>query len=579
MKFHSLYIFLIFLFFTNSQLFAQGGNDPLAGQDSMVLENDRIIDIIDSDKPDIAIPIRSPQEPKTDEIKYSSKDYYIESEVVLPPVKPQSYQTPKPEKGKGRDTLRNNFVRVGFGKYVTPMADVMLSGGNKIMTYGLDFSHLSAHGDVIPLRNFRNDALALRATSVRGNNQFNVKLAAFNTAYFNYGGKFAGKDTISKDTLEKNSAIKDSLRNGFTKLDVLGELLHSAEDSKLSYSAGLRIWDIIKNKGKNLDLNKGGNELNITLSPSMSYRLAEGLKLGAITDFTYGLGTIRATENRFFMKVEPNVVYARKGIKAKAGVNVNYYANAADSLTQKNPLSILPIIEAQYEVIPAMLKVMLGYSGGMKYNTYFDIYSENRYISTANLVRPSVEKVNVYGGGSASLMKKLDLAAKVYFRKVSNQLMYVIAEDGRYFGLDYVDLNNFGIHIDGNYAFSKALRTGIAVDFNQYNTTTKINLYQGKFLQNPAFKTRLYGAYNWRNKLSVNSEIYFFGATPMTIAADNTIKSRKAFFDWDISADYRITKQISAFVQLNNIFASKYQRWWNYAERRFDVRAGMGFIF
>lgn len=579
MKYYSLYIFFIFLLFASTQTFAQGGGDPLAGQDSMVLENDRIIDIIDSDKPAIAIPIRTPQEPKTDEIKYSSKDYYIESEVVLPPVKPQTYQTPKPEKGKGRDTLKNNFVKIGFGKYVTPMADVMLSGGNKIMTYGLDFSHLSAHGDAIPLRNFRNDGLALKANVMRGYNQFGAKFAAFNTSYFNYGGKFAGKDTISKDTLDKNSAIKDSLRNGFTQLDLAGDMIHSEEGAKLTYSAGLRIWDIIKNKGKNLDLNKGGNELNITLSPSMSYRLAEGLNLGAITDFTYGLATIRAKENRFFMKVEPNVVYARKGIKAKAGVNLNYYANAADSLTTKNPLSILPIIEAQYDVIPTMLKVMLGYSGGMKYNNYFNVYSENRYISTASLLRPSVEKVNVYGGASASLMKKLDLAGKVYFRKVSNQLMYVIAEDGRYFGMDYVDLNNFGVHLDGNYAFNKALKTGISIDFNQYKTTTKTDLYKGKFLQNPAFKTRLYGMYNWRNKLSVNSEIFLYGSTPMTIAADNTIKSRKAFFDWDISADYRITKQISAFVQLNNIFASKYQRWWNYAERRFDVRAGMSFIF
>jgi outer membrane receptor protein involved in Fe transport len=49
--------------------------------------------------------------------------------------------------------------------------------------------------------------------------------------------------------------------------------------------------------------------------------------------------------------------------------------------------------------------------------------------------------------------------------------------------------------------------------------------------------------------------------------------------DINIGADYRISKDFSAFIDLNNLTNQTYQRWFNYPTYGFNVIAGVTFIF
>ncbi len=47
----------------------------------------------------------------------------------------------------------------------------------------------------------------------------------------------------------------------------------------------------------------------------------------------------------------------------------------------------------------------------------------------------------------------------------------------------------------------------------------------------------------------------------------------------NLGAEYRYTKLLGMFVQLNNIFNVRYERFKNYPTQRFNVMAGVSYTF
>ncbi|MFN0202908.1 MAG: hypothetical protein ACKVTZ_15400 [Bacteroidia bacterium] len=573
----------ILTFFFISQAFAQGNDSPLAGQDSMVLENDRITEIIESEKPILGIPVRKVKEPNTSEIRYNPKTYYVESEIELPPVQPQAFQ---PNYAKA-DTGYRNLVKLSLGKYITPMIRVALvNPKGSALKYGLDFTHLSAHLDAIPLRNFRDDGLTFRLQKKLGDNDLSFKFSAFNTSYFNYGGNFRGQDTIYKDSLAKTSfsGVKDSLRNGFTQLDLGVNWKHEIPaKGKFGYGVGFKVWDIIKQKSLFRATKEGHsfNELNLALSPEFQYLIGKVYSLDWKNDIIYGnlLGNLITAQHRILARSQPQFVVENGAWKVRVGANVAYYHNAADTVSKK--FGVAPAVQAEYELIPMKMYLQAGVVGGMKYNDLFHAFGENRFLSSAAEIRPSFEPYHAYLGTTSSALQKLNYSAKVYFRQVNNQMMYVTPVDGRYFDIEYVKLYNAGVKLEGVYEVNRSLQAGARFNYNFYRTDN--SKYQNKFLQQPAVTAQIFAHYVWNNKLNVQPTLYIYGATPMAVSevaiGGQTLQKRPFFADLSFNADYRISKRWSAFVGANNLLALKYQRWWNYIDRRFDFRIGTTFAF
>jgi outer membrane cobalamin receptor len=53
----------------------------------------------------------------------------------------------------------------------------------------------------------------------------------------------------------------------------------------------------------------------------------------------------------------------------------------------------------------------------------------------------------------------------------------------------------------------------------------------------------------------------------------------KGYLDANLNVEYRYTKRISAWVRLNNLLASNYQRWNMYPVQRFNAMLGATYSF
>ena len=70
-----------------------------------------------------------------------------------------------------------------------------------------------------------------------------------------------------------------------------------------------------------------------------------------------------------------------------------------------------------------------------------------------------------------------------------------------------------------------------------------------------------------------------YGERAMTVDSTGNAITQGFAADVNLSADYRFSKRISIFLELNNLLSTNYQEWYNYRVRPFDVKAGVTVSF
>ena len=53
----------------------------------------------------------------------------------------------------------------------------------------------------------------------------------------------------------------------------------------------------------------------------------------------------------------------------------------------------------------------------------------------------------------------------------------------------------------------------------------------------------------------------------------------KGYTDINLGVEYRYTKVLSGFVNISNLTGSRYYRWYNYPNYRFQIMGGVSYSF
>ena len=420
----------------------------------MLLENERVFDIKDSDKPPVIFPVREIQTPDITEIKYSSKDFFFDSSPKLPDVQPMPYSPNRDSLNKNKAKLRHNYLKVGLGKYLTPSAELYLVNGLKSKTnWTINAKHTSAHLDKIALRQFREEMLVAQIGKTAKNSVWDLTLKGLNNAYALY----AHTDSIQK----ASQILKDSLGRGFTTADIAfhigNERFTMKEGWVYEVKMGTRnIWD-----SKIYQKLANNYEYNIFLLPKIQYYFTDNWSAGLTTDFATSFGQVSDLSNtRIFVQTIPYAQFEKGNLKARAGASVNNFWNKMGTTTQNN-FFIVPVIEAQYHLLPGVLSVYAGYKAGMKNNTYYDMLTTCRYVNRVLTFRPTTEKTNIYLGLQGNFMSKIDYNVRGYYKKIANPLLFAGTAEGRFINVLYDSLTtNWGTHIEANYSVVQTLQIG-----------------------------------------------------------------------------------------------------------------------
>ena len=118
-----------------------------------------------------------------------------------------------------------------------------------------------------------------------------------------------------------------------------------------------------------------------------------------------------------------------------------------------------------------------------------------------------------------------------------------------------------------------------------YSYNAKNNIFAWNL---PQFQLVLRGAYNLYDKFILNVDVSLeggrrakvFGPGEDVLEENNQYGLKLGFLaDANIGLEYRYNKRVSGFINLNNVAAQRYKRWYNYPTQGFQAMVGVTIRF
>ncbi|MFN8395442.1 MAG: hypothetical protein U0176_12430 [Bacteroidia bacterium] len=499
------------------------------------------------EKPEDAVtPIDNKVETK--EMTYEEKQIKAKTEY-----KPQEVKLPAGPKPP-MEELKNNLVKVSFGRFASPYAKLWLNTGRNLNgRAGLDFTHASSSKGYVDYAEWRDDNLGLYGQYFTEDNTFKGNVRFKNSNYF----YFADTTAIA------NPEFKDSIRNTFTKIEAEGSIVRNYNPEKVNYDVGLKFQGYFDRWND--------KDIHMSLLPKMHWKITDMFGANISSVLTFSNSTFDTVQSRFFFDLTPTVDFKYEGLTVQCGLKVNSFTDSTSKF------KAFPVLRANYQLVPEKLSVSAGIVGEMYYLKYYDLIEQNRYINRLPDIRPMRDAANIYLGFDGQFAKYFTFSARGYTKKVKDQLVYFNPEGAAYYQMLYdSNFTQSGAEISLVFNKNDKIRAGVKGDFRHFRTsnlTANFNM--------PGTKVDIWGSYNFANKVWVATEIYVFGPRTMSVTSDSLATPIKqgVVADVNLSAEYRFSKRLSVFLELNNLLDNRWQRWYNYQERPFDIKGGVTFSF
>ena len=187
--------------------------NPFDDNDSTVVTGKWEGDLDDLEKPRLKLPrVEVKTDPKG--LTYEHKE--IQGKTSFTPRKPGK---PKPIGKEPKPKLHSNFVKLGFGRFVTPLAKVYLNNSyNDQLDLGLDFTHLSSSNTsgYADYAEFRDNYGTAKVNYLLKDHSMGGNLYLNNSSFFYFADSLASNRSELTDSIQ--NLINDSIRNVFTRV-------------------------------------------------------------------------------------------------------------------------------------------------------------------------------------------------------------------------------------------------------------------------------------------------------------------------------------------------------------------------
>jgi hypothetical protein len=487
----------------------------------------------------------------TEKLSYS----YLNT-FYAPPSVNQRYQAAELSKAKQLD-LQQSEIRVGFGNYQSPMgkASIFTNLSDNFLA-GLDVRHLSfGVGEI----DDKNSASSQTVVGLKGD-YFTENSTAFgrvnyssNTGYF-YG--YSPQSEVDRSTI-KQQFNEFNFSTGY-------ELLPT-EDSplnlKLSGEANL-LSSALTLAENAFAINANiGYQANENIRAEIS---ARGLLSSLVTD--------SVDVNRNLYKIRPSFTYAIDKLSVTAGANV---VLVDDTTYVGKSTGIFPHFSINYAFSDAA-NMYLGVSGDVNEVLLKNLSAENFFISNNAYLSHSNQNYK-FNLGVRGGINNFSYHVNGSFEQVENMAFFAngLADSTR-FDLVY-ELGNTSIlqtNLQLGYNVSNRFRANVDITYFSY---TLDSLEQAWHM--PKYQARLGGTIKANEKLSFMVNYLLLGGIEALNLQSGTKRSLGIISDIALQADYKINKNWGAFISVDNLLNSNYERYANYINRGIMLKVGASLSF
>lgn len=453
-----------------------------------------------------------------------------------------------------------SYLKLGFGNYVTPMGELSINSlRNKKTTYGLNIRHQSSNGK-LQLANeekvfagYGNSHIDVfgkriyRRSSLSGDLFLNTKTLY----YYGYNPEI--------DTVLEKSAIKQSFL-----LAGAGIKLKSAhkDSSHLNY-----LFDLKYKYFQDLESNmENGVHFKFDLN-----KLSRSDKLWGTKGEFHVFVPSQNLDTAVRSIVRLNPYFSRTTSEYKFQLGVNAFADIADF---DSKFRFYPQALLEFNIIPEIMIPFLSINGYLHPNNYTRLAYQNKFIVPGLMgktTRYSLDfdvglkgnfssDVSYNVGGSFQRIKDLPLFINDTIGELQNQ--FIVLHDN-------VEIQEVSAEI--GYIYSEKLHFLVDVAYREYKMSDEQHPWH-----KPSLNYSLRTFYNVGDKILINFDILGEGKRYAKVydRVNFDVVELDGIVNVNLGVEYRYSKVLSAFVNMQNLLGSRYYKWNFYPSQRFFIMGG-----
>jgi hypothetical protein len=507
------------------------------------------------------------------EFTYNIKSKTFKAPIVLEPIKPAKIA------GESVTELYKNYIRAGIGNYWTPYIEF---NANKLRSkknaFGVHANYLASFGGIKDYAFPGNSVFELDGY---GKKFFNKHTLTGEAAYKRTGVHFYGfkPDDFPELDLEKND-----YKQGYNLIELkTGLESNYTDDDAFNHAINFRyfyLFDKFKAREHNLMFDAGLNK-NTTF---FDFSEREKLGIDAGVDYYFDQDSINNV-NQGIIRFDPYYNMGFEQYYFKVGLKMELESGSTSYF------HVYPIVRAEVQVVKDILITYAGIFGEMMPNSLLSMSDENPFINSTLEKRFSNNKFSQYGGLKGHITKYLDYNLSFVNSTIENMPFYVN---------DTVSAIAPGLNNQFTVIYDKVKYSRVIVDFG-FHYKNKLNaMLQGKYnnyfmdtedyaWHKPKLEVSLSANYNIQDKFLIRAELIsgskIYGQTFEKTTSGNVTTTTmvpveiKGYADINLGVEYRYTKLLSGFINLNNILGQRYYKWYNYPSQKFNLMIGVTYSF
>jgi hypothetical protein len=225
----------------------------------------------------------------------------------------------------------------------------------------------------------------------------------------------------------------------------------------------------------------------------------------------------------------------------------------------------------------------IGIKGSLKQNNFKALTAQNPFMQS-NPTLNNESNYTAFLGIKGILTKRMDFNVSASFAQVANKALFVndsasIHRNRNQFNVIYDTMQIFTAEASVSYQQNEKLKVDVIGRFFNYQANN--NPYAWNL---PMYQFIVRGNYLLNNQLSFHLDLLGEGGrkaqvydSKVTNVNENGkyVKNLGIIIDGNIGAEYRYTERISAFLQINNLAAKNYFRWYNYPVQALQIMGGV----
>lgn len=474
------------------------------------------------------------------------------------------------------DKLSKGLVRLGYGLYNTPLAELYYNSGRS-STYSFGFSgkHISTQTGVNDIL-FDNNSMSNNHLGAYLN-RFYDDLAWQTDAYGAFNKvSYYGLDRVA--TGEQIPEAVDPNSNWYRQFGINSSLLATkAKSMGWLRSTGIKYYNLTDNYSS---MENNLKVLSNFAIPAEEYFINTDLNLTYFKTEYDSIG--KFNQSYLTLQLNPKISAVFKDVLFDFGLNL-YYNSSLDSRLDEadGGLFFFPEIKINYPIVKDVLTTYGGVKGSLNHNTVKSIIAENPFIQPGQTLTPT-KSLDIFIGMNGILSATTSFNLRGGFINANDYLLYY--RDPLYY-LDSIDdgvnvlYDDVGIfYVKGELSVNlkNNLQLDLLGDLKSFDPTTN-----NKVWHQPVFSAQLNALYTLKKKIKFNSKLIYVGprfAFEQSITSEAEAKLA-GYLDVNLGVEYLYNSRLSAFINVNNLLNSQYSYYLGYNTQNINVLFGLAYQF